>query len=192
MPYYAWQGVNIFGDIKDGKTFARTYDDLDKLLFSRNIAIISHKRAKVFKFFNKISQDDKINFFRQLAVLASSGVRLPDALMILCDQTKNIELKQIIFQLESDIMAGLSLSEALQKNKDIFDPIIIQIVQVGQESGDFGICLNQLCDYLQERQAFYKKIKSFSIRILPDRKNETLIFFFNFKFCIFLPVIYPN
>lgn len=184
MPYYAWQGVNIFGDIKSGKSFARTYDDLDKLLFSQNIAIISHKSAKVFKFFNKISQDDKINFFRQLAVLTSSGVRLPDALMILCDQTNNIELKQVIFQLESDVMAGLSLSEALQKHKNLFDPIVVQIVQVGQESGDFGICLNQLCDYLQERQAFYKKIKSAAMLPLI-----TLGFFFIVAFSIFVFIV---
>lgn len=184
MPYYSWQGVNIFGDIKSGKCFARSYGDLDKLLFSRNIAIIFNKELKIFKLFNKISQDDKISFFRQLAVLSSSGIRLPDALMILCDQTKNIALKQVVFMLESDVLAGLSLSQALQKHKDIFDDIVVQIVQVGQESGDFGVCLNQLSDYLEERQAFYKKLKSAAMLPLI-----TLGFFFIVTVSIFVFIV---
>ncbi|MFC1842258.1 type II secretion system F family protein [Candidatus Dependentiae bacterium] len=184
MPYYYWRGVNIFGDMKKGKAFARSVNDLDKTLFSRNIAIISCKNSKIRRFFNKISQDNIIHFFRQLAILLDAGVRLPDALMILCNQARNMRLKQVIFLLELDVLEGFSLSKALSKQAQLFDAMIIQIVQVGQESGNLGACLHQLSDYLQERRAFYKKIKSAAILPLI-----TLAFFFMVTFAIFAFVV---
>lgn len=184
MPYYIWQGVNIFGDVKRGKNFARSYGDLDKILFARNIAMISCKQSRISSLFNRISTDDKINFFRQLSVLLDAGVRLPDALMILCDQMNNIKFKQIIFQIESDILQGLSFSKSLAKYPKTFDQMIVQIVKVGQESGNLAVSLLQLSDYLDERQAFYKKLKSASALPLI-----TLGFFIVVTYSIFAFVV---
>lgn len=165
MPYYAWQGVNIFGDFKKGKTFARSPEDLDKKIFSINIAIIKYKKLYIqkngiFGLYSKISQDEKIEFFKQLAVLTSSGIMLKDALSIICDQTKNISFKQAIFEIESQIEAGSNFNDCLAKRPDIFDEISIQIAKIGQETGSFGPSLEKLSNYLQERNNFYKKIKS--------------------------------
>jgi len=184
MPYYSWSGVNIFGDVKKGKVFARSDEDLDKMLFARNIALIKHKNLKIPRFWGKIASDDKIHFFRQLGVLLNSGVRLPDALMILCDQAKHVRLKELIFNIELDILQGLSLSEVLAKYPDIFDDLMAQIVKVGQESGGLGASLVQLSDYLEEKQVFYKKIKSASM--LPA---ITLGFFLFITFVIFAFVV---
>ena len=184
MPYYSWSGVNIFGDVKKGKVFARSDEDLDKMLFARNIALIKYKNLKIPRFLGKITSDDKIHFFRQLGVLLNSGVRLPDALMILCDQAKHVRLKELIFNIELDILQGLSLSEVLAKYPDIFDDLMAQIVKVGQESGGLGASLVQLSDYLEEKQVFYKKIKSASM--LPA---ITLGFFLFITFVIFAFVV---
>ncbi|MFC1841504.1 type II secretion system F family protein [Candidatus Dependentiae bacterium] len=184
MPYYRWKGVNILGDMRMGKSFARSVHDLDKTLFSRNIALIASDEKKVGAFFNKISPDDKISFFRQLAVLLDSGVRLPDALGILCDQVRNVKLKQIIFEIESDVCQGFSFGKSLAKHPNIFDTATVQIVAVGQESGDLSNCLKQLSEYLEEKQAFYKKLKSASLLPLI-----TLAFFFVVMFSIFTFVV---
>jgi len=184
MPYYSWQGVNIFGDVKKGKAFARSDKDLDQMLFSRNIALIGYKNIKIYRFFGKISAEDKIHFFRQLAVLLDSGVRLPDSLMIICDQAKNVRLKELVFNIEVDILHGVALSESLSKYPDIFDDVMIQIIKVGQESGKLGACLLQLSDYLEEKQKFYKKLQSASI--LPI---ITLGFFLIITFVIFAFVV---
>lgn len=184
MPYYAWRGVNIFGDFKTGKSFARSPEDLDKKLFSRNIALTSFKKSRIFRFLNRISGDEIIVFLRQLATLLNSGVRLPDALMILCDQTKNIAFKQVIFELESDVISGFSLSHAMGKNLGVFGHECIQIVHVGQESGNLSGCLDLLCDYLEQRETFYKKLRSAAV--LPA---ITFAFFLLVVFGIFVFIV---
>jgi len=184
MPYYSWRGVNVFGDIKKGKAFARSNKDLDTVLFGRNIALLSSSNIKIRPFFNRISPEDKIHFFKQLAVLLDSGVRLPDALAILCDQVKNIQLKQVIFAVESDVLQGICLSEALAKQSHIFSKVEMQIVEVGQESGNVSKCLHQLSDHMVQKRAFYKKLKTASILPLI-----TLAFFFLVTFALFAFVV---
>ena len=184
MPYYSWCGVNVFGDIKKGKVFARSDKDLDQLLFSRNIALLSNKKIKVRTFLNSISSGDKILFFRQLAVLLDSGIRLPDALAILCNQVKNIYLKKVVFNVEVDVHCGVSFSDALAKQSHIFDALEIQVVKVGQESGSVSKCLLRLADHMEQRRAFRKKLKSAAILPLI-----TLAFFFVVTFALFAFVV---
>jgi len=184
MPYYSWQGVNIFGHMKKGKVFARSDKDLDEMLFARNIALTRYKSLKISRFLGKVTVDDKIHFFRQLAILLNAGVRVPDALMILCDQARHVKCKELIFKIELDVLEGFSLSESLARYPDIFDALVVQVVKVGQESGNFGASLLQLSDYLDQRQAFYKKIKSVSLLPLI-----TLGFFLLITFVIFLFVV---
>jgi len=163
MPYFKWQGVNLFGDFKHGKEFARSQGDLDRSLFDRNISMLSCAPARVWSFFPLISLSEKINFLRQLSILLDAGVRLHDALKILCDQVKNIKLKKIIFQLEVDVQEGVSLANSIEKYPKIFDELIIKMIQVGQESGNLSYALGQLCDYLETTQQFRKKLKSAAI-----------------------------
>jgi len=184
MPYYSWLGVNVFGDTKKGKAFARSDADLDQVLFDRNIALLSHKKVAIRSLFNKISPEDKILFFRQLVALLDSGVRLPDALAILCDQVKNIQLKQIIFNIEADVLSGTSFSQALAKQPYIFNEVEIQVVKVGQESGDVSKCLLQLADHMASKREFHKKLKSAAILPLI-----TLAFFLVVTFSLFAFVV---
>jgi len=184
MPYYRWRGVNIFGDRKKGKSFARSKQDLDTVLFGRNIAMISCKDCKIWKLFGSVSMEDKINFFRQLSVLLESGVRLPDALRILCEQVENILFRQIIFALESDIQEGVSFGDALQKYPEIFNDLMIKMARVGQESGGLGASLKQLTLYIETKKDFRKKLKSAAI--LP---MITLAFFSFIAISIFIFVV---
>ena len=184
MPYYRWKGINLFGDAKRGKSFARSEDDLDSLLFDRNIAMLSCKNCKIWSFLGSISNEDKINFFRQLSVLLESGVRLPDALRILGEQSENILFGQIVFALESDIQEGVSFGDALGKHPQIFDDLMVKMANVGQESGNLGSSLKQLTSYLEIKQDFRKKLRSASA--LP---MITLAFFVFITMSIFVFVV---
>ena len=160
MPYYGWHGVNLFGDEKKGKIFARSEKDLDTMLFDQNIALMSCYKAKIWSFGGGISADDKIHFFRQMAILIDAGVRVPQALQIVGGQSDNLLLKQVLFCVESDIQEGLSFSKALEKHNKIFDNLMVKLVQVGQEAGNMSSSLFKLSDYLEKRRIFYKKLRS--------------------------------
>jgi len=184
MPYFKWRGVNIFGDFRHGKVFARSEEDLDSILFSRNISLISCSRARMWLMFSRVSGDDKINFFRQLSALIGAGVCLPDALSILGDQVDNIRLSQIIFNLESDIQEGVSFSSSLSKHPEVFDDLMIKMVRVGQASGNLSGSLGQLGDYLAIKYSFYKKLRSAAMLPLI-----TLLFFLFVTLSIFIFIV---
>jgi len=184
MPYYRWHGVNLFGEDKKGKLFARSETDLDSILFSQKIALISCRKAKIWSFGGSISIDDKIYFFRQLGILTNAGVRLPQALQIVGAQSDNLLLKQLIFCVESDIQEGIAFSKALEKHETIFSNVMVTMVHIGQEAGDIGASLFKLADYLEKRREFYKKLRSATVLPLI-----TFAFFALITMTIFLFIV---
>ena len=48
MPYFKWSGINLMGKVRQGKRFAKSQNDLDALLFKRDIALLSCAPARAF------------------------------------------------------------------------------------------------------------------------------------------------
>ena len=158
MPYFAWEGVNLKAQWCKGKHFAPTQLALDALLFKKEIALIRCKEKR-FLFTKGISSALKIDYFTQLSWLLSSGMRLPQALQLIAEQTSNVKLAQIAFTIAQKVHHGVPLAQALD-HAQIFDSVIIQMSAVGQESGNLSHALEVLVSYLQSIAQFKKQLKS--------------------------------
>jgi len=184
MPYYRWKGVNLLGDFKAGKSFAKDKEYLDTFLFNNNISLLECSRSHIWSVFRHVSVQNKIQLFRQLSVLLDAGVRLPEALQIAGNQAENLFWGQILHNVESDIQEGLSLGHALGKYPNIFNELIVKMVIVGQETGTLSVALHQLADYLERKNMFYKKVRSAAMLPLI-----TLGFFVCISMTIFILVV---
>lgn len=160
MAYFKWQGVDVTGTIREGKTFARSEQDLDALLLKQEVALLSCTPVRQNRFSRKISLDEKIHFFRQLAALLDAGVMLPDALEILCDLITNVRLQELVHELSADVQEGVSLSETLAQHPDIFDDLMVRMIRVGQETGKLAVALEHLSSYLDVMNGFSKRLRS--------------------------------
>ncbi len=160
MAYFKWRGIDLNGTICSGKTFARSKKDLSNILLEKEISILSCSPSSPWIFVRSVSLSDKIHFFRQLAVLIDSGVMLPEALQILSGLVSSMRLREIITGIKSDVHEGIPLSSALKRYPKIFDPLMIRMTHIGQETGQLGDALEQLSDYLDITQSFQKKLKS--------------------------------
>lgn len=159
MPQYTWSGVDITGRMHTGKLYARSAQELDKLLFKQEIALLQAK--PIFSLFNKtVAIQHKIEFFRQLSQLLNSGVLLPDALVVVGSQTYHPGFQDIIAHIAQDVQEGNSFSWAMAKHPGIFDNLMVNMMQAGQESGNIVQALIMLADYLQEASDFNKKLTS--------------------------------
>ena len=89
-------------------------------------------------------------FCRQLKLLVSSQLPLVRALSIATESTTDEELKQAIEKIRSEIERGLSLSDAMRLQSDIFSEIAVTLVAIGEETATLGTQLGNLAEGLEE------------------------------------------
>jgi len=84
-------------------------------------------------------------FGRTLGSLIENGVLLIPALGIVKNVVGNVLIADLIDEAVEDIGKGEGLGNALSKS-DIFPPISIQMIQVGEQSGELEKMLNKIAD----------------------------------------------
>ncbi len=160
MPYYAWRGVDILGEYKKGKMYARSREALDAQLFKREIALISSRPTSWRWRYGRISESLKIEFFKQLATLVDGGVSIPESLLVAAEQLHHPGMQEIIHELADKVESGNALSLALCRYPTMFDPITIQLIKAGEESGALAVALHAIADRLEIREEFARSVRS--------------------------------
>lgn len=87
-------------------------------------------------------------FARTLGTLLDSGVNLVAALGIATDTFGNPADRQRITAVTADIKAGRRMADTLQ-NLNFFDPLVINLVRVGEETGRLGPMWQEVAQILE-------------------------------------------
>ncbi|NQU44879.1 type II secretion system F family protein [bacterium] len=108
----------------------------------------------------RVRLDDLVVFSRQFATMIRAGLPLIEVLNILSEQAEKATLKQVLKQIEHDVEAGASLTEALQKHPRIFSNFFISMVKAGEAAGMLASILDQIAGYLEKLASLQRKIRS--------------------------------
>ena len=92
----------------------------------------------------KVSQDDLLVFFRQMAVMLKSGVALSQALELLAENMNNKKFGANIFDISKKLGSGEELSSSLNSYPRIFSPIMIGLIEAGEAGGILSGVLERL------------------------------------------------
>jgi type II secretory pathway component PulF len=165
MPYYRWKGITNTGTTAKGCINAPNQANLQELLLSQGIALIAAnpqgRWATLASLHTSqaVSTEQIADFFGNLALLVTSGVEIAQALRIVENQTKNITLKSVVNQLSRDLEQGKSLHEAMPTHPTVFKPFMIDIIALGEKTGNLGITLANLKKHLEQQQALRSQLK---------------------------------
>jgi len=110
--------------------------------------------------FNKVNFTDIVEFTRQLAIMLNAGLTLVDCFAIIEKQTTKEGMLKLIHSIQKDILAGNTLSMALQKYPQYFPNLYVALVKSGEASGKMSDILLRLADNLDKQREFQGKIKS--------------------------------
>ena len=108
----------------------------------------------------KVNLDDLVIFSRQLATMVDAGIPLVGSLDALQDQMENKGFKNVIRRVRDNVEGGLSLSEALGKQPNVFSPFFINMVRAGESSGNLDEILDRVAIYMEKTIALLRKVKS--------------------------------
>jgi len=101
--------------------------------------------------------NNKKIFTIELAELLASGLALQRSLRLLLDRSAppDIYLQKILLSLQN----GLPLSQAVEKQKEHYDPLLPFFLRSGETKGDILGALNEFNAYLEEKNGFFQAIK---------------------------------
>ena len=169
MPDYCWKGLNNKGEAQKGITFSLSPIKLQTYLLEKNIALLSCKEKRSLKSFlptltiqSRIDPKQIVTFFDHLALLLSSGIPIPQALSLVQHHLTSKILKLKVGKILEAIQSGSSLKNALEKQKPPFTPLMIYLVNSGEQSGALDIALKNTAIYLNKKLILSKKIKQAS------------------------------
>lgn len=103
-------------------------------------------KAPVFGQIVRLSALDEIS--RTLSLLVSSGSSLIGALAIAADVSGNIFFEESLHQASTLVEKGVGLSVALE-NQNMFPPVMIQMVKVGESTGKIDESLLKVSEYFE-------------------------------------------
>ena len=119
-------------------------------------------RLPVFGSIIKISS--LVDATRTLSILINAGVSILDALSIIVDTTGNVVYKNAFANVSSNVEKGQSLGMSLEQ-EGIFPPILVQMFQVGEQTGNLDDTLMRLSKYFEMESEI--AIKSMTTLIEP-------------------------
>ncbi len=176
MPKFFYTARDGAGKKVTGVEEAVSQDDLIARLQTRKLIILNVGRetqedlgafklgrtyATKLRFkHNAIKNDDLVVFCRQLATLLGAAVTILKSLDTISQQVASRKLHFLIRDLMKSMEAGLSFHEALAKHPRTFSELWINLVEVGEASGNLASVLNRLASYLERDAVFRRKVIS--------------------------------
>lgn len=88
---------------------------------------------------------------RTLSTLLSAGVAIHEALDSTADVLSHRAYRRACRQIRQQLTQGLSLSDALVRYPDLFDPLLVQLCAVGEESGTLDAMLARMAEHHEQQ-----------------------------------------
>ena len=115
----------------------------------KGAAILDHIKLRLPVFGVLISKTAIGRFARTLGTLMSSGVPVLQALNIVRDTSGNAVIANAVSQIHDAVKEGENMAPPIEATK-IFPPMVISMVQVGEETGDLPEMLMKIADTYDE------------------------------------------
>ena len=97
-----------------------------------------------------IKKTNSVYTVRTLSSLIAAGVPIVRSLEIVSGVLGNIYYKAAILEAVEKVKKGEKLSEVLAFHQDLYPPIILQMLKVGEETGETSKVLAKLADFFEE------------------------------------------
>ena len=102
-------------------------------------------------FFNSLFKMIFLNRFAEnLSTLISGGLPIAQALEIVGEIIDNTLYREIILKTRDEVRKGESISSILSGSTELFSPIFVQMVLVGERTGSLDTTLMNIVDFYQK------------------------------------------
>lgn len=151
MAIYYYKAVRSDGVLLKGHLDALNIRDLESKLESTGCELIDAKeKSRVgFGLKQKIARRDIIDFFVHMEQMFEAGVPVIEALNDFQEGLERSQLKDMVNSLIGKIQSGASLSDAMNDEDKVFSNLTIELIRVGEASGELAAMFGEIKDGLR-------------------------------------------
>jgi len=155
---------------------------------------ISNVRQQPLFARRRVSQQQLLQFTRELGTLLGAGLPLDRSLSILGGLFEGSELSKILRSLVEAVRAGKSLAVSMGEHPDVFPKIYVNMIRAGEAGGILESVLRYLTEFMETTLALKEDIKSALIYpvILATAAGLSLIVLFVFVIPKFATIFRGN
>ncbi len=99
-------------------------------------------------------------FSRQFATLVASGMPMLRTLSTLEEQTQDEQIKAAVAGVRSDVEAGSTLEQAMERHPKVFDRLFRAMVRSGEQSGRLDEAIDRIAFQVEKADALRRQVKS--------------------------------
>ncbi|MCR4337963.1 MAG: type II secretion system F family protein, partial [Candidatus Omnitrophica bacterium] len=139
-----------------GKMVADHQSVVVEELRKRNLTIISVQSVKEGSALKlslarkKVKAEDMVIFTRQLATMVEAGIPILQCLDALQEQITQNYFRRVLTNVRDDIQVGSTLAAAFAKHPQVFDPLFINMIRVGETGGVLSEILDRIALYMEK------------------------------------------
>ncbi len=159
MPVFEYTARTAAGEETTGSVELATKEDVAAHLRKKRMRVVRVREAKKKKSSGRVPTRDVVIFTRQFATMINAGLPLVQALDILAQQTDNKTLAEVTKQVVYDVESGNTLADALDKHKNAFSDLYVNMVAAGEAGGILDTILLRLSVFLEKNDAIVRKVK---------------------------------
>ena len=171
MSLFHYKGRDKAGEVVTGEFEADSTDQTASHLINIgitpvNIGPVADKKDDVLAVLRNLSSEKKpqlndlIMFSRQMATLLNAGIAILPSLSGLKNHLEHPGLSAALSELASDLEKGRALSVSMHRFPNIFPPLFISMVNVGENTGQLGPAFAQISQYLEVDRETQDQIKT--------------------------------
>ncbi|HKS86873.1 MAG TPA: type II secretion system F family protein [Pseudolabrys sp.] len=165
MPKFQYRALTQNGEIVSGSIVAVTAADVSAQIEYLGFVPIETfaERERNFirmaaAFLGRPRPEDVTIFTRDLSLLLRAGARLHAALDLLANDIEVGRLRPIVEKIKSAVMSGESFAEAIAHHGELFSPMYVALVRVGESSGALDNILDLLAAERTRADALRRKL----------------------------------
>lgn len=153
---------NSKGELEKGQIEALSRVDVNSFLQAEGYEVyeITAAKANLNILSYKMKRNRLIFYLSQLSAYLKSGIALADSVKILDNQAKNTNEKKAWRAVYYDLSMGDELSVAMDKRKDTFPRLLINMIKTAEMTGNLPETLDDMVEYYTESESTKKQMKS--------------------------------
>lgn len=110
--------------------------------------------------FRSAFRKELIEFYKNVALMAQSGIPLNEALGVLQTQAKTSSFKKFLTSVKTELEHGSALSKAFSPYRDVIGDLALNVIRAGEINGTLEQNLQYLADITNRNRELRQKIKA--------------------------------
>lgn len=170
MPQFTYRGRDRDGNLRVGERYADSSDMLNAELIKEGITLIdlhiTHRQRPYLEKLLDLLQGEHLYyeelaiFSRQMQLLLKANVPINASLLQLSTHTRSKKLAHAIKGLTDQLEKGATLASAMKLYPNVFSPLMINIVEIGESTGRLSESFAYLYEYIEFESTSFKQIRA--------------------------------